>query len=459
MWVPLYHDLGLIGNILFSLYVGSHCVVMAPETFLRSPLNWLNAISKYKADISFAPTFAYDYSLRYAKELSPDIVDLRHWRVAVVGAEPIYQGTLERFSKSFAHLGFSINNFHCAYGLAESTLMVVTTPYRQGPKFKRLDAAHLEQGIAQETISDNPREYRTVVSSGVAGADHSVVIVDPHTAQRCPDGQVGEIWLSGPCITKGYFQNETATADMFSVQIEGFAGKSFLRTGDTGFIDQGELYPTGRIKDLIIINGANHYPQDIEQTAFLADPTLRIGCAAAFSIVSEDAERLVVTVEVRKEVAETLNAQQVITNVMTKVRDIHGLVPHDLLLIPAGTLSKTSSGKIQRQLTKKRYLNGEIPVIAQFREEPPAVQESPELVDLRNWIQFILAEAIGKPIGAIRLENHVTQVGIDSVKVVAILDKVAARIGVDIKELKPWEFDSIDGWIVSLAHMELEKGR
>lgn len=449
-WVPIYHDLGLIGNILFSLYLGAKCVAMAPETFVRNPLNWLNAIHTYRATISFAPTFAYDYSLPYAKALSPEQVDFRSWQVAVIGAEPIYQRTIENFSRTFAPFGFRQSNFQCAYGLAESTLMVVTTPHATGPLFKRVDAYALERGEARETASEAPGDYRSVVSSGLAGTGHRVAVVDPQRRTRCPDLQVGEVWLSGPSITAGYFRNPAGTHDAFENYLDDPSVK-YLRSGDLGFLENGQLYITGRMKDVIIVNGANHYPQDVEQTVCAADPALRPGCAAAFSLVENEREQVVVAAEVRKQSIQTLDAPAVFKRIALAVEAIHRLPLRDIVLVPPGDLSKTSSGKTQRQLMKQRYTAGDLKVIARLspvREEAPV--DDPARVALRNWVHFTIAEIAGVAITAVDMNNHITQVGMDSVKMVSFLGKTAARLGVADTDLKPWEFESVNEWITAL---------
>ncbi len=450
-WVPIYHDLGLIGNILFSLYLGAKCVAMAPETFVRNPLNWLNAIHAYRATISFAPTFAYDYSVPYAKALAPEQLDFRSWDVAVIGAEPVYRGTIERFSRAFAPFGFRQTSFQCAYGLAESTLMIVTTPHGTGPVFKTVDASALERDQIVETTSEDPADCRSVVSSGLVGAEHRAAVVDPRTRQRCPDLRVGEVWLSGPSITAGYFRNPAGTHEGFENRLDDDPAVTYLRSGDLGFLENGQLYITGRMKDVIIVNGANHYPQDVEQTVCAADPALRPGCAAAFALVENEREQVVAVAEVRKQFIDGLDAPAVFKRIARQVEAVHRLSLRDIVLVPPGHLSKTSSGKTQRQLMKERYASGDLAAIARMqpaREEAPA--DDAARIALRNWIHFTIAELAGMAITAVDLDNHITQVGMDSVKVVNFLGRAAAHLGVADTELRPWEFDSVNAWIATL---------
>ncbi len=452
-WVPLYHDLGLIGNVLFSVFNGAHCVMMAPESFVRAPLTWLRAISHYRANISFAPTFAFGFSLRHIAKLDASELDLSCWKTAVIGAEPIYPTTIEMFSKAAAKFGFRREAFQCAYGLAESTLMVVTTPHASGAIITELDAHALERGAAQDVVGSSSRDVRRLVSSGVPGPGHTAAIVDPTTGKECPDGTIGEIWLSGPCICKGYFRNEDATRAMFENFLPGAPHEGpFLRSGDLGFIRDGQLYFTGRAKEIIIVAGANHYPQDIEMTAFSASKLLRPGCAAAFAVQSEDEEAMVIVHEIRDPAADEATIASAMRSIGAAIREAHGLSAHDIVFIPPGTLPKTSSGKIQRTLMRQRYLDGSLDAIARLRATAPVVETAGTTTDattraFRNWVQFTLADLVGVELAKIDLGQHVTNLGLNSLKVVSFLAQASDRLGVPEKQLKPWDHDTVDAWI------------
>lgn len=457
MWVPIYHDLGLIGNVFFSLYLGARCVMMAPESFVRWPLLWLRSIQAYRATISFAPNFAYDLASRHSGKSEADGLDLSSWKTAVIGAEPIYHGTIERFVKAYGSKGFDRARFQCAYGLAESTLMVVTTGRAEGVRCLMADSRALENGNFKESHSSSPRDFRALVSSGKAGAGHSVAIIDPATARPLGENRVGEILLNGPSITQGYYKNSAQTAAVFGIRIGDEEG--FLRTGDLGFLHGGELYVTGRSKDLLIINGANHYPQDIEQTAYSSHAGLRPGCAAAFSIVHEDSERVVITAEARIPEGGIPDPGEIFAGISRAVREVHGLGLHEIVLIKPSTLSKTSSGKIQRQTMKRRYLDGHLAIAARSLKPLPDPGSLPGPVHLQNAIHYAIAKASGLPLMQLPLDRHITQLGLDSVKIVGLLGELSREHSIPEAGLKPWEYDTVQAWIVSLGQSASQPSR
>lgn len=454
-WVPLYHDLGLIGNTLFPISLGATCVMMSPETFIKNPRNWLNAISTYQATISFAPTFAYEFSTRCLPELEEDALDLTSWRVAVIGAEPIYKEAMDRFSSAFAKFGFQGDRFQAAYGLAESTLMVVTTPRSSAPNVIKVDLRKLEQGIAQETNREEPNEYRWAVCSGVKNDSHEIAVIEPGTGKPCADGQVGEVWLSGPCIAKGYFRNPEKTTETFKNRVQGRQPASFLRTGDLGFMKGDELYITGRSKDLIIVNGANYYPQDIEYSTWSADGRLRRGCAAAFGVQDNAGEKVIVTVEVRDPEVAKAEAESIFTNVTKSVEYRDSIPLHDVVLLEKGGVAKTSSGKIQRQLMKKRYESGRLKMVANMRHQERQQKPSGNTA-LRNWIHFTIASLAEVPIAEIDLSKHITRLGLDSLKIVRFITAVSEYCQIPEDKLTPWSHSSTDEWV---AHLDEYMGQ
>jgi acyl-CoA synthetase (AMP-forming)/AMP-acid ligase II len=297
-WLPLYHDMGLIGNVLQTLYVGARCVLMSPAAFLQSPFMWLQAISLAKATTSGGPNFAYDLCVRKVSEEQRAQLDLSSWKVAFNGAEPIRPATLKRFAKAFASCGFKPEAFHPCYGLAEATLFV-SGKARGVPKVESFSAAELIKNRVQ-SANGNGSEAKVLVSCGVSFGDQRLVVVNPESSVECRAGEVGEIWIAGPSVAGGYWNQHEATAYTFHAKLAGDPDETFLRTGDLGFLHDGELYVTGRLKDLIIIRGLNHYPQDIEQTAEFSHAALRPGCSAAFSLEVEGEERLVIVLEVQR---------------------------------------------------------------------------------------------------------------------------------------------------------------
>jgi acyl-CoA synthetase (AMP-forming)/AMP-acid ligase II len=360
-WLPIYHDMGLIGGILQPIYMGGRGIIMSPFTFLRRPFRWLEAISSYRGTTSPFPNFALELCIKKVSEEEKSRLDLRSLRVACNGSEPIRADTLRRFSKAFAGCGFDARAHYPAYGLAESTLLVTGGKAFAGARELWVSRAAL---LENRVVEGQPGASDCVglVGCGQASAGHPIAIVDPQTRRRCSADEVGEIWLAGPSVALGYWQNPGATEEHFRARLEGSPEQAFLRTGDLGFLKGKELFITGRIKDLIIIGGANYYPQDIEQAAEGApEAGVRPGCAAAFSIPDEEQERLVVVVELKK--TEEASFPGAIKQIRKAIVDEVGVVPHRVVLIPSGTIAKTSSGKLQRGLMRSRYLEGQQQVV------------------------------------------------------------------------------------------------
>ncbi|HEX6864808.1 MAG TPA: fatty acyl-AMP ligase, partial [Thermoanaerobaculia bacterium] len=302
-WLPLYHDMGLIGNVLQPLYVGGTCVLMAPVAFLQRPSRWLKAISRYRATGSGGPNFAYELCVRKVGPEEREGLDLSCWEVAYNGAEPVRADTLERFAESFAPQGFRRDAFYPCYGLAEATLFVTGAERGSFPEVRQVDAEALERNRAEEARDGAPS--RSLVSCGSAWLDQKIEIVDPETCRPLPEGQVGEVWISGPSVAGGYWNRPEESARTFGARLgesdrEG-SPETFLRTGDLGFLSGGALYLTGRAKDLIILRGRNLYPQDLELTAERSHGDLRPGCGAAFAVEVEGEERLVLVQEVERD--------------------------------------------------------------------------------------------------------------------------------------------------------------
>jgi acyl-CoA synthetase (AMP-forming)/AMP-acid ligase II len=353
-WLPLHHDMGLIGCVFEFAYTGMSTVLMSPLHFIQRPVRWLRAVSKYRAHTSGAPNFAYDLCVRKAKPEQCEGLDLSHWKVAFNGSEPISATTLERFADRFAPLGFRPEALHPCYGLAECTLFVSGSSYGERPVTKSYKDSDLIAG--RTLVATENGDGRKLVSSGQVWG-HDIAIVDPETGVRSAQGQIGEIWLSGPSVCMGYWEQPEPSEAVFRAGIAGEpeAG-SFLRTGDFGFLDEGELFVTGRIKDLIIIACQNHYPQDIELTVQEGLLNGRPGACAAVGVDVEGEEGLVILVEVRKAVALT----ETVKTVRRLVAAEHDLRTHDVALVRPGTLRKTTSGKIRRHASRADYLEGRL---------------------------------------------------------------------------------------------------
>lgn len=352
-WLPPYHDMGLIGGILSALFNGYVLIMMEPRHFLQKPVRWLQAIDRYGADTSGAPGFAYD--LCSDKITSQEIasLDLSRWTLAFCGAETVRANSMRRFSETFAIAGFSQTALFATYGLAEVSLMATAPPKGQGVHMVTFDADGLEQGYAR--LAGGSAHGRELTSCGAAGAGISLCIIDPHTNGTCEDGRVGEICLSGASVASGYWGQSQLSEKVFKNRLAGSKG-AWLRTGDLGFLWQGELFVSGRLKDLLIIRGKNFFPSDLEEVVGCCHPALALNACAAFSIEAEGGERLVLGVEVRREARATLDVRRVTQTIRATVSDIFDLSVHDILLLRPYSLARTTSGKISRSQCRKDYL-------------------------------------------------------------------------------------------------------
>jgi acyl-CoA synthetase (AMP-forming)/AMP-acid ligase II len=355
-WLPPYHDMGLIGGILSPIFEGLPVTLMSPLDFLQRPVRWLNALSRYQCTATAAPNFAYDLCVRKVTAAQRAKLDLSSWVVTFNGAEPIDAGAIDRFVEAFGPCGFRRETFLPCYGLAEGTLLVSTIPVDAKPTVRTFSASGIAKGVATHPTQDGD-SYR-LVGSGFSIDGQRAVIVNPETRERCPDGQVGEIWLQGRSIAAGYWNRADQTEATFKARIDGAENEGeFLRTGDLGVMVDGELFVTGRIKDLIIIAGANHYPQDIERSIESAHPSVRPGSTAAFSVPVEGSERLVVVAEC-DEPKSPEEAQQIVTALRKAIAEGHQLSAHSIILMKKGAVPRTSSGKIQRHQCRDGFLSG-----------------------------------------------------------------------------------------------------
>jgi acyl-CoA synthetase (AMP-forming)/AMP-acid ligase II len=362
-WLPLFHDMGLVGNILQPLYVGGTLVFMSPVHFLQHPIRWLRAIAKHRGTTSGGPNFAYDHCVQRITPEQLIGLDLSSWEVAFNGAEPIRQDTMDRFTEAFASHGFRRNSFLPCYGMAETTLLVAAGPRPDRPAELRLSQAALAQDRVVPAAASLPiGDVHRGVGCGRASPAESIVIVDPATLSPCDSDRVGEIWVAGESIAQGYWRLPEETREKFQATLPTFSWP-FLRTGDLGFLSGSELFVTGRLKDLIIIRGSNHYPQDIEQTVEAAHPAVRQGCCAAFSITVDGEERLVVTAEVDRQYLRGLDEAALRKAIQGQVFARHELRPHTVCLLRPGGVPKTSSGKIRRNACKNGFLEKALPLL------------------------------------------------------------------------------------------------
>ncbi|HWN45428.1 MAG TPA: amino acid adenylation domain-containing protein, partial [Thermoanaerobaculia bacterium] len=434
IWLPPYHDMGLIGGILQPIHGGFPATLMAPVTFLQSPLRWLTAISQERATISGGPDFAYDLCVRRIPPAQRETLDLSSWELAFSGAEPVRAATLDRFAEAFAPCGFRRQAFYPCYGLAEATLIASGGLPGAGAVERVFEAEALENHRA--VSAGVAAEGRRLVGNGQSLEDQRLAVVDPETGVPCAPGVVGEIWVAGPSVAQGYWNRTEETLATFGVRLAGEG--PFLRTGDLGFLEGGELFVTGRLKDLIILRGRNHYPQDIESTVEAAHPALRPGCSAAFSVEIAGEERLVVVAELERTARE--GHERVVEAVRQAVAEDHEVQVHEVVLIRVATLPKTSSGKIQRRACRRDYLAGELTVVArsavpvQAELEPEA--DADEVVytprELLPFLRQEAARALRIPPARIDPDLPLAAHGLDSLGAIELKAALEAGFGIEL---------------------------
>ncbi|WP_146618255.1 beta-ketoacyl synthase N-terminal-like domain-containing protein [Lujinxingia litoralis] len=437
-WLPLYHDMGLIGGVILPVYKGCTSVVMSPLDFLKKPQRWLEAFSKYRGTLSAAPNFAFDLCVRRVSEEVLQGLDLSCWEVACNGAEPVRMSTVERFADYFAPAGFQRAAFSPSYGLAEVGLLV-STPERM------VEPVEVEiEGVMWP-------------SCGQPVGDFEVKIVNPDTLQACEDGQVGEIWLAGGSVARGYWERPEVNQEVFGARLRG-EEQAYLRTGDLGALKDGELVVTGRLKDLVVIRGVNHYPQDLEATVEGVDPGLRAGCGAAFALSTEGEERLVVVHEIDKGAVD--RADEIIASVRRALVKGHEVNPFDVVLIKARTIEKTSSGKIQRRATRNAYEHGTLDVIASAQRGAEvgdagsgsatpsdraveALKPAKPVGDVALWLRDRVAQEAGVAPAAVSLRAPFANYGLGSAEAVGLVGELEERFGVTLSATTLYDFPTI----------------
>jgi amino acid adenylation domain-containing protein len=446
IWLPPYHDMGLIGGILTPLYAGNPAVLLSPVSFLQRPLRWLQAISRYRGTTSGGPNFAYDLCVEKIGEKDREELDLSSWTLAFNGAEPVRAATLERFAAAFAPCGFRPEAFLPCYGLAEGTLLAATVQRGAGATVGVFATAELEQhravpvapGGGDGGTDGAAVEARVLVGSGRAPEGARLLVVDPESRVPRAPGEVGEIWISGPAVAAGYWGLPEVTAASFGARTADGDGP-WLRTGDLGFLGgEGELFVTGRSKDLIILRGRNHYPQDIELTVERSHPALRPGCGAAFAVEPREGageERLVVVQEVRREHRDD-DPAELVAAIRRAVAEEHEVQVHAVVLLRPATIPKTTSGKIQRSACRVRYLDGTLEALGGWQapagtEAAPAVPEdleSPEGV--RRWLAAEVAARAGMTAEEIDLDRPLDHYPLDSLAAMELMHAIETRLGV-----------------------------
>ena len=433
-WLPLFHDMGLIGNVLQPVYLGIPSILMSPTAFLQKPIRWLNAITKYKATTSGAPNFAYDLCVQKIKPEQLTDIDLSSWEVAFNGAEPIRAETLAKFTDYFRNCGFRPEAFYPCYGMAEATLFITGNKIINTPQICQVDKEALKHN---RVVTAKGEKSLKIVGCG-HWLNQKIVIVNPETLNQCKEREVGEIWVSGKSVAAGYWHHPELTEQTFQAHLRDTESGTFLRTGDLGFWHQ-ELFVTGRLKDLIIIRGRNYYPQDIELTVEKSHPSLRESCGAAFLVEVEGVERLVVTQEVKRTCLRSLDVSAVTTAIRQAVSENHQLDIY-VVLIKTGSIPKTSSGKIQRHACRDAFLRGDLSVVGETRLEKidETIKNNEKLSEV-HMLSERIAQIMGIAPSRLDLHQPLTSLGLNSLKAIEIKNLVEEEFNLDLPIESFWD--------------------
>ena len=382
-WLPMFHDMGLIGNVLQPLYLGTPSILMSPVALAQKPFEWLKAISHYQATSSGGPNFAYDLLCLKATPENLAGLDLSSWSVAFSGAETVRAETIDRFSHIFKPCGFCREAFYPCYGMAETTLLISGGLRDDPPVIKYVDGNALEQN---RVVAAKPeqKDAKAIVGCGRTWLDQKAIIVDPQSLTQCSSDGVGEIWVLGSGVGKGYWQQPEETENTFNAYLADTKEGPFLRTGDLGFIEDGEIYITGRLKEVMIFWGRYCYPQHVEKTVQDSHPALRPNCGAAFSLDVDTTERLVIVQEVERRYLRNLNIEEIVEAICKSVGQAHEVEVYAIALLKTGSIPKTSSGKIQRRGCKAQFLSGDLNIVAQWQPSQLAGKNVTEMVNLSD---------------------------------------------------------------------------
>jgi thioester reductase-like protein len=444
-WLPLYHDLGVITVLIQPIFVGFPTFMMAPTAFLQRPARWLQAISQHRGTFAGGPNFAFDLCARKTSARERDALDLSSWDRAFNGAEPVRADTIEAFSAAFGPRGFRATAMYPCYGLAEANF-VSGGLVPGAPVVRDFDKACLERGRVASGVGSK------LVGNGALQSGQVVRIVDPETHCACAADVVGEIWLAGESIAKGYFRRDDENRETFAARRQDAAEEGpFFRTGDLGFFHEDELYVAGRLKDLIIVRGLNHYPQDIERTVEQCDPRFRLGCGAAFSIDVDDEERLVVVQEC--DLPDGVDAAPLFARVRQAIAEQHDLQLHAAVLLRTGSIAKTTSGKLQRRACRAAFLDGTLQTVARWQldaqpTKPPLSVEARGVARSRSAIAAWLTQTLARSLRVAHSELDPTQpfarYGLDSRTAVELSGELEAWLGRKLSTTLAYQFPTID---------------
>ena len=465
-WLPGFHDMGLVGAILEPMYIGSPALLMPPAAFVQRPVRWLAAITRYRATITGAPNFAYRLCVDKITPKERMALDLSSLRVAFCGAEPIHYNTLARFAKTFAPCGFREDAFYPCYGLAEATLMVSGG---EGPGrlvLRTVDRSALRERRVIEA-SPETGDALTLVSSGRMPLDHKCVIVHPQTLTRCEPGEIGEIWVAGPSVSTGYWHMPEETERSFAARLADTGEGPFLRTGDLGFMHEGELYVTGRLKDLIIIRGINHFPQEIELSVEQCHPALVPDAGAAFSVDIAGQEQLVIVHEVGRSVRDP-NVDDIAGAIQQAVVEAHDLQVYAVVLIKASTIPRTTSGKVKRYACSAGFLAETLQIVGEWRAPLPCdegTEGANDITDMSQsaeadfaatcavsdrqreieaWLSSRLSGLLNLPLDEVDVRKPIAHYGFDSIRLVGLARDLESWLGRSLSPTLVWNYPTIE---------------
>ena len=461
-WLPLYHDMGLIGGVLQTLFLGARTLLMSPAAFAQKPLRWLQAIDRFGVTVSGGPNFAYAVCADQITAEQAAGLELSRWSLAFCGAEPVRAETIDRFEAKFSAQGFRRGAFYPCYGIAEGTLLVSGSQHPQRPRIFQIDRQRLQSGRFELSTGSGSQP---LVGCGKAWAGQEIVIVAPSSMQECSPGHIGEIWVKGDSVAAGYWGRPEASVDAFQARLAGSGRGPYLRTGDLGVIFDDELVCTGRLKEMIIVRGRNHYPQDIELTACRAHPSLRGDGGAAFAFEVEGMEQVVIVQEVSRGHLKRLDAKQVFTDIRRSVWEEHEIQLQAVVLIRPATLPRTSSGKAQRTASRELFLSGGLSVVAEWRAptaippngdgsvEPSVRQHSNRsAVEIERRLVEAIVRRLGVPSDGIDPHAPMAELGLDPFDAVALAAELQSWLGVELPATIAFDHPSIRSLATHLAH-------
>ncbi|RAM48138.1 MAG: beta-ketoacyl synthase [Hapalosiphonaceae cyanobacterium JJU2] len=475
-WLPLFHDMGLVGNVLQPVFVGCRCILMPPVAFLQRPLRWLEAVSHYKATTSGGPNFAYDLCTRKITPEKCETLDLSSWEVAFNGAETIRAETIDRFTATFGQYGFRREAFFPCYGMAETTLIISGGHKTDSPVIQTFHSPALEKNQVFRHNSQEDIVTQRLVGCGHPLQDLRIVITHPDTLTLCAPDEVGEIWVSGSSVAQGYWRCPEETEQTFRACLVDSGEGPFLRTGDLGFLKDGELFVTGRLKDLIIIRGLNHYPQDIEGTVERCHPALRVSCNAAFGINVNNEERLVVVQEVERSHLRRLNVDELVGAIRQNVAKEHDLEVYSVLLLRTGAIPKTSSGKIQRYACKAGFLAESLDVVGKwqqvsgsnnlgtlldrdhFHDFSSPVSEIKTAEAIQVWLATRISEQLNIPYQNIDIQQPFEYYGLGSLEAVGLSGELENWLGRKLSPILVYDYPSIKALAQYLSESTASNG-